>query len=67
MVLSPNSDIVVCGSQDNTIHFWRRSTEQDSMMSGPSLRPSALSFDETGSYLATGGVRRLDSLGFRNA
>ena len=25
MVLSPNSDIVVCGSQDNTIHFWRRS------------------------------------------
>ena len=33
MVLSPNSDIVVCGSQDNTIHFWRRSTEQDSMMS----------------------------------
>ena len=55
MVLSPNSDIVVCGSQDNTIHFWRRSTEQDSMMSGYPLKPSALSFDETGSYLATGG------------
>ena len=55
MVLSPNSDIVVCGSQDNTIHFWRRSTEQDSMMSGYPLKPLALSFDETGNYLATGG------------
>ncbi len=55
MVLSPNGDIVVCGSQDNTIHFWRRSTEQDSMMSGYPLKPSTLSFDETGSFLATGG------------
>ena len=55
MVLSPNGDIVVCGSQDNTVHFWRRSTEQDSMMSGYPAKPSALAFDDTGTLLATGG------------
>jgi WD40 repeat protein len=32
LVLSPNGDIVACGSQDNTVHFWRRSTEDDSMV-----------------------------------
>ena len=26
MVLSPDGDVVACGSQDNTVHFWRRST-----------------------------------------
>ena len=29
MVLSPDGDIVACGSQDNSVHFWRRSTDQD--------------------------------------
>ena len=65
MVLSPNSDVVVCGSQDNTIHFWRRSKEQDSMMSGYPLKPSALSFDETGSYLATGGSEEVTVWSFK--
>ena len=55
MVLSSNGDIVACGSQDNTVHFWRRSTEQDSMMSGYPTKPSALAFDDTGTLLATGG------------
>ena len=55
MVLSPDGDIVACGSQDNSVHFWRRSTEQDSMMSGYPAKPSALSFDETGTLLATSG------------
>ena len=55
MVLSPDGDIVACGSQDNTVHFWRRSTEQDSMMSGYPAKPSALAFDDTGTLLATGG------------
>ena len=32
--LSPDGDVVACGSQDNSIHFWRRSTGEDSMMSG---------------------------------
>ena len=55
MVLSPDGDIVACGSQDNTVHFWRRSAEQDSMMSGYPAKPSALAFDDTGTLLATGG------------
>ena len=55
MVLSSNGDIVACGSQDNTVHFWRRSTEQDSMMSGYPAKPSSLAFDDTGTLLATGG------------
>ncbi len=55
MVLSPGGDIVACGSQDNSVHFWRRSTEQDSMMSGYPAKPSALAFDDRGILLATGG------------
>ena len=55
MVLSPDGDIVACGSQDNSVHFWRRSTEQDSMISGYPGKPSALAFDDTGTLLATGG------------
>ena len=55
MVLSSDGNIVACGSQDNTVHFWRRSTEQDSMMSGYPGKPSALAFDDTGTLLATGG------------
>ena len=55
MILSPDGDIVVCGSQDNSVHFWRRSTAQDSMMGGYDNKPSALAFDESGTFLATGG------------
>ena len=55
MVLSPDGDIVACGSQDNSVHFWRRSTEQDSMMSGYPAKPSVLAFDATGTLLATSG------------
>ncbi len=55
LVLSPDGDVVACGSQDNSVHFWHRSTEQDSMMSGYPAKPSALAFDDTGTLLATGG------------
>ena len=55
MALSPDRDIVACGSQDNSVHFWRRSTQEDSMMSGYPAKPSALAFDDTGTLLATGG------------
>ena len=57
MVLSADGDIVACGSQDNTVHFWRRSTEQDSMMSGYPAKPSALAFDESGILLATSAAQ----------
>ncbi len=55
MVLSPDGDVVGCGSQDNSVHFWRRSTGQDSMMGGYPAKPSALDFDDTGNLLATSG------------
>ena len=55
MVLSPDKDVVACGSQDNTVHFWRRSTSQDSMMSGYPGKPSILEFDKAGKVLATSG------------
>ena len=65
MVLSPDGDIVACGSQDNSVHFWRRSTEQDSMMSGYPGKPSALAFDDGGTLLATGGGERVTVWSFR--
>ena len=55
MVLSPDGNVVVCGSQDNSVHFWRRSTGLDSQMSGYRGKPSALAFDSKGTLLATGG------------
>ena len=67
MILSPNGDIVVCGSQDNTVHFWRRSTEKDSMMSGYPLKPSNLAFDESGTFLATGGGEEITVWNFKGS
>ena len=67
MVLSPDGDIVACGSQDNSVHFWRRSTEQDSMMSGYPAKPSALAFDDTGTLLATGGDEAVTVWSFRGS
>ena len=67
MVLSPDGDVVACGSQDNSVHFWRRSTEQDSMMSGYPAKPSALAFDETGRLLATSGGEAIMVWSFRGS
>ena len=55
LALSADDNIVACGSQDNTVHFWRRGDREDSMMSGYSGKPGALAFDASGSLLATGG------------
>ncbi len=65
MVLSPDGGIVVCGSQDNSVHFWRRSTGQDSEMTGYPTKPSALAFDDTGTLLATGGGEAVTVWSFR--
>lgn len=55
LCLSPDGDIIACGSQDNSVHFWRRGSGKDSMMSGYTSKPAALDFDPSGSLLATGG------------
>ena len=65
MVLSPDGGIVVCGSQDKSVHFWRRSTGQDSEMFGYPIKPSALAFDDTGTLLATGGGEAVTVWSFR--
>ncbi len=65
MVLSPDGGIVACGSQDNSVHFWRRSTAQDSEMFGYPGKPSALAFDDTNTLLATGGGESVTVWSFR--
>ena len=65
MVLSPEGGIVACGSQDNSVHFWRRTTGQDSEMFGYPAKPSALAFDDTGTLLATGGGEAVTVWSFR--
>ena len=65
MALSPDGEVVACGSQDNSVHFWRRSTGHDSMMSGYAGKPSALAFDDTGTLLATGGGETVTVWNFR--
>ncbi len=59
MELSPDGDIVACGSQDNSVHFWRRSTGMDAEMTGYPGKPSHLSFDDSGKLLATSGSERI--------
>lgn len=65
MVLSPDGGIVACGSQDNSVHFWRRSTGRDSEMFGYPGKPSALAFDDTGTLLATSGGDAVTVWSFR--
>ena len=55
MVLSSDGNVVACGSQDNSVHFWRRSSGEDSEMQGYPGKPAALAFDDSGTLLATGG------------
>tara|TARA_Y100001968_G_scaffold168387_1_gene154203 strand:- start:1367 stop:2440 length:1074 start_codon:yes stop_codon:yes gene_type:complete len=65
MELSPDGDIVACGSQDNSVHFWRRSTGQDAEMTGYPGKPSQLAFDQSGTVLATGGSDRVTVWSFQ--
>ena len=66
MELSADGDIVACGSQDNTVHFWRRSTGEDSMMSGYPGKPRNLAFNSSGKLLATGGYEIITVWSFEN-
>ena len=65
MKLSPDGDIVACGSQDNSVHFWRRSTGLDAEMTGYPGKPNHLSFDESGAFLATSGSERITVWSFK--
>ena len=65
MALSSDEGIVACGSQDNSVHFWRRSTERDSEMFGYPGKPSALAFDDTNTLLATGDGEAVTVWSFR--
>ena len=65
MVLNPCGDIVACGSQDNSVHFWRRSTGHDAEMTGYPGKPSHLAFDQSGQFLATGGSEQITVWNFK--
>ncbi len=66
MVLNPSGDIVACGSQDNSVHFWRRSTGHDAEMTGYPGKPSNLAFDQSGQFLATGGSEQITVWNFKD-
>ncbi len=55
LAVSSDGAIVACGSQDRTVHFWRRRSGEDSMMSGYPYKPAAIDFDWSARLLATPG------------
>lgn len=52
---SPDEKVVACGTQDCAVHFWRLTTTHDSEMSGYPSKPKSLSWDASGTQLATSG------------
>jgi WD40 repeat protein len=52
---SPDANIIACGSQDASVHFWRLKSGQDSQMSGYPFKPKALAWDNESKLLATAG------------
>ena len=65
LALSPDGNIVACGSQDNSVHFWRRSDNTDAEMTGYPGKPKDIVFDITGQYLATGGSAQVTVWNFK--
>ncbi|TPV93438.1 MAG: hypothetical protein B7733_20520 [Myxococcales bacterium FL481] len=55
MAFNPAGDVVACGGQDLSVHFWRRPNGEGAIMSGYTSKPSALTFDASGTLLATSG------------
>lgn len=56
LAVSPDRAIVACGSQDRSVHFWRRASGEDSQMFGYPGKPTALAFDHRSRLLATSGA-----------
>jgi WD40 repeat protein len=54
---SPDGKVVACSSQDDSVHFWRLSSGQDSEMAGYPCKPKALAWDAESKLLATSGDR----------
>jgi WD40 repeat protein len=55
VVWSPNGKVLACGSQDNSVHFWRLPSGQDAQMGGYPGKPQRLSFSTDGRWMATTG------------
>ncbi|WP_373508527.1 WD40 repeat domain-containing protein, partial [Thiocapsa sp.] len=58
LAVSPDGAVVACGSQDRNVHFWRRRSGEDSMMTmtGYLYKPAAIAFDPGARLLATSGA-----------
>lgn len=56
---SPDDAVIASGCQDNSVHFWRMSTDKDSEMKGYPSRPDLLAWDKDSTLLATGGGREI--------
>ncbi len=59
LAVRADGEILAGGSQDNTVHFWRRSSGEDSIMAGYPYKPTELSFDPAGRWLAVAGSERV--------
>ncbi|MBK8692930.1 MAG: PD40 domain-containing protein [Deltaproteobacteria bacterium] len=52
---SPDGEVLACGSQDCSVHFWRVKTDIDSQMTGYPLKVKSLAWDGASTMLATSG------------
>lgn len=55
LAISPDENIIACGGQDASIHFWRRRAGNDAEMRGYATKPTALAFDRSSQWLASNG------------
>jgi WD40 repeat protein len=55
LALSHDHAVIACGSQDASVHFWRRANREDSEIRGYSLKPSVVAFDRHSRWLASNG------------
>lgn len=64
---SPDGQIVACGEQDASVHFWRLASGEDSRMAGYAAKVKSLAWDAQSSRLATAGEREVIVWDFRGA